>query len=396
MAAERKGPSRRSVAVVGAATVVAALLVGLGFWVGRRTLLARFDQRIREFETSETLGQIAGAEREGMARCFDDPARAAAEMDRYSWAVPNIPTPFVGIGPEPGQHGNAWIDDNQFRHAAPIASPKPAGTFRIFFTGGSTAYGTGAPGDDATIEAFFARRLEQELAPRTGRTYEVINAANGAWASTHERILIENRLSEMQPDLVISLSGNNELHWGYIGMNVLWFRNYAESHFGFLVREVYQATGRTIALPKSPNVGEPVPIDDVVRRLEKNLRLATCALEPTGAPYVFALQPTLAATRKPLTEREQKHRAAEILQNSAPRKNPIKSSEYFARGYERYRAELSKLELPGFQFLDLSVVFDDLPEGVDVFVDSYHFGDRGNEMIADRLYEELLPLLERP
>jgi hypothetical protein len=394
MAQERNWPVR--VAAATAVTLVAVLLVGLGAWLGRRTLVARFDERIRESEGSETLGQIAGDERAGMAQAFDDPARAAAEMDEYSWAVPNIPTPFVGIAPEPGRHGNATIDENQFRHSRPIATPKPAGTFRIFITGGSTAYGTGAPGDDATIDAFFLRRLEQDLAPRTGLVYEVINAANGAWASTHERILIENRLSEMEPDLVISLSGNNELHWGYIGMNVLWFRNYAESHFGFLLREVYTATGREIALPKSPNLGEPVPIDDVVHRLEKNIRLAALALEPTGAPYVFALQPTLAATKKPLTEREARHRAAEILQNSAPRADPIKSSEYFARGYERFRAELPRLVLPGFHYLDLSTVFDDMEPGVDVFVDSYHFGDRGNRMIADRLYQELLPLLEQP
>ena len=104
----------------------------------------------------------------------------------------------------------------------------------------------------------------------------------------------------------------------------------------------------------------------------------------------------LAATKKPLTEREARHRAAEILQNSAPRADPVKSSEYFAAGYARYREELPRLELPNFHYLDLSTVFDDMEPGVDVFVDSYHFGDRGNRLIADRLYQELLPLLEQP
>ncbi len=390
----KEGLSRIGAALGG--TLAAVLFACLGFWLGRRTLLAKFEERIEEFERTETLGQIAGDERAGMARAFDDPARAAAEMDQYSWAVPNIPSPFVGVAPEPGRHGNVTIDEHQFRHAAPIAEPKPPGTFRIFFTGGSTAYGTGAPSDEATIEAFFRDRLARELAPRTGLVYEVVNAANGAWASTHERIWIENRLSEMEPDVVISFSGNNELHWGYIGMNVLWFRNYAESHFGFLVRGVYEATGRTISLPKSPNVGEPVALDDVVYRLEKNLRLAVAALEPTGATYVFALQPTLAASRKPLTEREKKHSEAEILQHQVERANPIKSSEYFAQGYARFRAELPGLELPRFRFVDLAGAFDDMQPGIDVFIDSYHFGDRGNRILADRLYEELRPLLERP
>ncbi len=38
-------------------------------------------------------------------------------------------------------------------------------------------------------------------------------------------------------------------------------------------------------------------------------------------------------------------------------------------------------------------VFDDLPRS-DLFVDSYHFGDKRNRIIAERLFAELLPLLE--
>ncbi len=371
----------------------AGLLVAAGAWAGRRAQLAPFEALMRAHERSATLGGVAGDERAAMALAYDDPARAAREMDGYSWTVPNLPTPFVGVAPAPGRHANAAIDEHQFRRRAPLAQPKPPGTVRVFVTGGSTAYGTGAPSDDATIQAFLEARLARELAPRTGLVYEVVDAANPAWASTHERILIENRLSELEPDLVVSLSGNNDLHWGYLGLDVLWFRNYAESYFGALVRRLYAATGRALAVPPAPDIARPVPLDEVARRLVKNARLATAALEPTGAPYVFALQPTLAASGKALSERERRHRDAELLRARAGRDEADSGNAYFAAGYERLRTALSALALEGFRFVDLSGAFDDQPAEAEVFLDSYHFGDRGNRILADRLFEALRPLL---
>ncbi len=386
MAQERL--SKASVALP--ATLVAFVCAIVGYFIGRAHTLRKFDEierLIAEIEKTSTLGQIAAERRAGMALCYDDPPRAESEMDDYSWAVPNIPTPFVGVAPAPGHHGNAAIDDLQFRHGRPIELPKPPGTYRIFVTGGSTAYGTGAPQDDATIPAFLQALLERELAPRTGLVYEVINAANGAWASTHERIQIENRLSEMEPDLVISFSGNNDVHWGFLGMNVLWFRNYAETHFGNVVRVAYELAGKTLPFPKRPTQTHSIPPAEVLARLEKNLRLAVAGLEPTGAMYVFALQPTLAASAKTLTDRERKYVEEEKGLGQG-------STRYFAECYAVYREELPKLELPRFRFVDLAGVFDGLSSDTDIFVDSYHFGDKGNRIIAEQLFAELRPLLE--
>ena len=94
------------------------------------------------------------------------------------------------------------------------STPKPDNTFRICITGGSTAFGSGAPSQDRTIAGYLGRILSQELTPVTKLNYEVVNAANPAWASTHERILIENKISELDPDMIISFSGNNDVHWG--------------------------------------------------------------------------------------------------------------------------------------------------------------------------------------
>jgi hypothetical protein len=48
---------------------------------------------------------------------------------------------------------------------------------------------------------------------------------------------------------------------------------------------------------------------------------------------------------------------------------------------------------PRFGYLDYSDVFDRCGAEEEVFLDSYHFGDRGNEIIAARLCDDLMPHL---
>ena len=377
--------------------LVALAFAGLGFWLGRRTVseVEGLRDQVAAFRATRTVGGVASAkERAGIARAYDDPGRAEAELDDYTWQVPNMPTPFVGVAPRPGQHANAHINPQQMRHPAPLEIPKPPDVFRVFVTGGSTAFGTAAPSDAATITGFLQEVVDRELAPRTGRRYEIVNAANPAWTSTHERILIENRLSELEPDLVVSFSGNNEAHFGYIGLHVLWFRTYSEQYFTLLLSDLLAIVGDGPFSAEgtwNPKTDEPVPPDEVLRRLEKNLRLASAAMEPTGAPYVYVLQPTLAATGKELSERELAHLEDERLVNRAA---PMGSAEYFRGCYALFRERLPQLELPGFHFVDASDAFDARTSDEEIFLDSYHFGDRGNRLLAERLFELIRPWME--
>jgi len=378
-------PGPALAAVVGTAALLAA---AAGYLAGRLSVARAFRAQVAAFAAASTLGGIAGQDRQALAQAYRDPERAAREMDSYSWQVPNVPTPFVGSMPEPGLHASATIGPDQFRGTGQVQTPKPAGTFRIFVTGGSTAWGVGAPDDSATIPAVLGRLLAERVAPRTGLTYEVIDAADPGWASTQERILIENRLSELEPDLVVSLSGNNEAHWGFLGFDVLWFRTYYDDYY---VELLLRALGLGGVVPQRPRVlrrDQPVDPELVLARLEKNLRLAALALEPTGAHYVFALQPTLAATHKPLTARERAILASERLGSGA--------TAYFQRVYARFRAELPGLQLPAFGYVDLAGAFDGRPATEELFLDSYHFGDRGNELLAERLLQALEPWLAPP
>lgn len=360
---------------------------GLGFLLGRYSLTNPIANEIRTIARAFTLGNLLDAdEKAELSGVYLEDDLASAALDEISWAIPNVPTPFVGSGPMPGEYGNSTINTMQFRSRTELAMPKPAGAFRIMLTGGSTAFGSGAPTQDKTIGAYLEKLLTET--PPTGSTihFEVVTAANPAWASTHERILIENRLSELQPDLVISFSGNNDVHWGQAGNNVLWFRTYADEHYFRLISKAYDYAGHG-DLPDVTNTGAmPVPPEIVSSRLLKNVRLSWFALNQKGIRHLFILQPSLAVTSKKLTPREQTVLDSRIEDNA----NHV---AYFRACYTQIDSALQGFRGDGYKFVNMARIFDELQANNELFIDSYHFGDKGNEIIARHIYAEIRDLV---
>lgn len=357
------------------------LALGSGIWLGRYLAARPFRHLMSDSAASQTLGQILkGEARERAALAFKDRRTAAAEMENFSYAVPNVLTPFVGCGPAPGQNGNAFINRMQFRATRELELPKPADTFRIFLIGGSTAFGSGAPSQETVAGTYLERELNSRMATEARR--EVFTLANPSWASTHERILVENRLCEMEPDMVISLSGSNDVHWAGGGRDINWFRTYADQHFWELLNQARRLAGYG-PMPEVTASPVPVPPRKVGERLERNVRLSVTALGLVGAQYVFVLQPGLAVTSKPLSSRERDLRAA----------LPAGAQENFDCCYSEIRRRLNDISYSNFLYLDLSDVFSRLTASDEIFLDSYHFGDRGNEIlaraIADRIEERI-------
>jgi hypothetical protein len=290
-------------------SVFALVIFGLGFVAGRYQAARPIQRQIVAYAASETLGHMLGeADKASYAAAYENPELAARDMDHFSYAVPNVLTPFVGSGPEPGQHDNAFINSMQFRSNKEVAMPKPPGVYRIFVTGGSTAYGSGAPSQDRIIGQYLENLLNAEPPSSPPLRYEAFTLASPAWTSTHERIIIENRLSELSPDMVISFSGSNDVHWAGAGRDIFWFRTYADQHFWDLLNAARKITGHP---SMTDIIAGPSPVDPVTvaARLEKNVRLSATALGLKGARYVFVLQPAIAITTKPLSSREEKLRA---------------------------------------------------------------------------------------
>jgi hypothetical protein len=373
-------------------TVVIVGLLCLGAVLGSALATWRIRTDFRLVGRSETLRSfVRRADRKQFAQAYNDPESAEKAMDDFSYSVPNVVSPFVGCAPEPGQHHNAFINSMQFRANKEVTIPKPPQTCRIFITGGSTAFGSGAPSQDRTIGAYLNAFLDKELSPLTKVRYEVFTMANPSWASTHERIIIENRLSELQPDLVISFSGNNDVHWGMRGNNVLWFRSNQEE-FDWRVLDwaygVFRAKRMTDVVAVDPH---PVPPSLVADRLEQNVRLSAFALGLKNVRYVFCLQPTLAVTRKPLVAAEQKS-----LRSLNPSDHSMPGSNYFSQCYAQIDSRLAGLKIENFTYLNLSDVFDTMGTPERIFLDSFHFGDKGNALIARNLFDRLQNVLASP
>lgn len=356
------------------------MLVGLGYGVGVYTVAGRFEKTINWVEQGETLAGVLAItplndeQRNGIKNAYSNPDIDARNI---SWSVPNQPTPFVGTAPAPGQHHNAQINAWQMRNSEEVQIPKPAGVYRIFLTGGSTAFGSGAPSQDKTIGSLLNGLLADRLSQKTGRRYEVFTFANPSWASTQERIAIENYLSELQPDLVVSLSGNNDVFWGDAGRNVLWFAAGADEYFQTLANTGLKTAGRKelSPLPQARPTSQPVAAELVSYRLEKNARLSAQALQHVNADWIFFLQPTLSVTRKALSPREQAFVPA--------------SKSYFVQCYELMLSRLAGLRQSNFKFVDLSKIFDGYQATDEVFLDQFHFGDKGNAVIADAMFSAI-------
>ena len=95
-------------------------------------------------------------------------------------------------------------------------------------------------------------------------------------------------------------------------------------------------------------------------------------------------------TRKELSPREKEWR------DSGPQKWTKERIDYFQKCYNELRKGLPALHLDGFTFGDGSVVFDRATGKDEIFLDAFHFGDRGNKMISDMVFGVIRPIVAKP
>lgn len=104
--------------------------------------------------------------------------------------------------------------------------PKPSKTKRIIVVGGSAAWGHGATSNSR----FFSKRLEHKLNASkkcdVSQKFEVINLAQNGSASYQNAIVLNLWGHRLEPDLIISFSGHNDITrmpgQYYRGFPVIW------------------------------------------------------------------------------------------------------------------------------------------------------------------------------
>lgn len=371
---------------------ISLLLFGIGGGVGYYFTVKEFRTKILKHTKAEILGNLlTESEKHDWAQAYYEPLKTVQEINNYCWSVPTVVSPFVGHGCRPGQQHNAVINSKQFRANKELMMPKPHNIYRIFITGGSTVFSSGAPNQDSTIGSYLSQILNEKLAEYRKLHYEVWVMATPAWASTHERIIIENRLSEFEPDLIVSFSGNNDVHWGFMGRNILWFRSYSDEFYWDMIQKIYKMSGFR-PLPDVVSVASsPIPPAIVSARLVKNIQLSAYALSLKNIQYIFCLQPILAVTQKALSTRESNYKNKRISHQK---------ENYFRECYLAIDTHLKEITLQNFQYINLAKIFNDMNKNEELFLDSYHFGDKGNHIIAEQIYHHikdiiLLQILEK-
>jgi hypothetical protein len=265
-----------------------------------------------------------------------------------------------------------------------VRTPKPEKTFRVFITGGSAAFCVAAPDEESTIDQFAEAALDKALAGRELEA-EVFNAANSEWSTAHERIRIENQLSRLQPDAVISLSGFNDLYYGDTGVSVFDARTSDFLSYVALSDYATSLAKRTaFELPVIPRGAAQRAPEEVARDLLLNAKQSARHLREFGCPYIFALQPYLPLSAKPLSPNERK--ALERSENAG-----IKN-DYGKAVFMEISRLLGESDEPNLHFVDLCAVFDE--SGEPMFMDLCHFGDRGNKIIGEFLATTVLEILD--
>lgn len=207
---------------------------------------------------------------------------------------------------------------------------KPENTYRIFFIGGSTAFGSGATSDETTIAGYLQKRIDElDLS----YAVEVINAGKNGGNSLNEKKLIIEKIFPLSPNLLIVFDGWNDIR------------------------------------------------SDYSKELTKNNWEEMCIFgQTTGIDVIIILQPNLSFGNKPLTEQEKSWK--------------MKASDHYGKKltakvehYNQYAGALQELENTCTKTYDFRYVFDDTYEPI--YWDDGHMGDRGNKIIANNLFKKL-------
>jgi hypothetical protein len=391
-----EGDSTRLYGVV-LSIVISLIAIGAAattYVIGRNASRDVFVEKVAALVAAETqLTSLYDAYEAAGKRLADEPLTSAALRKIYdvpagdlpglvarlhtiAWFPPYRPAPFVGHIARPMLGTEPHINLLGFRDERQSYITKSARTVRVFVTGASNAWGSGATSQKNTVPSLLEQMLNDEMSPTTGYRYEVVNAAFPAWSTTQEKILIEQRLVDMGPDAIVMFSGNGDVHWSSIGRDIRWFNNVPDQNYLALLDELYKQIGHPEWAFSYPRASAAMPCPLLGRIARRNVETATSASARVNARLVFALIPNIVSTAKSLTAHE--------LQILGTQNRP-----YWNACFQAMREELSAIDAANYRFVDLSKLFGDLDATTEVFMDAYHVADFGNRRMAETLLKEI-------
>ena len=236
----------------------------------------------------------------------------------------------------PNQVSNTININNHGFRGDDFSVMKESGTYRIIMLGGSTMFGTGATSDFTTIPGYLQNMFEKN---NSGINIEVINAGIQGADSISELNLIQNKLLQFSPDMIIIYDGWNDLRANHDSKQLL-----------------------------------------------KNWNSVCDIGEKNNFDVVISLQPLAGFGKKILTNQESEYMENGVDYSNKPLINLLPT-------YEEYQKNLSKLNNCESS-INLRNVFDE--EIQPIYWDQGHVSDSGNEIIAKSFYKNLfIPITKK-
>lgn len=290
--------------------------------------------------------------------------------------------------PVPGRQ-IAGVKINSLGFRGPeIANPKPPGTIRLAFLGGSTTFSAEVSGDEATWPHLVTEALKERW---PDRRFDYLNAGVSGYSVARSKRNLELRVKRLDPDIIVIYHATNDLSWnsyqearaqGIIEeradhalswpakYSVLWYL--AEKNLTVL-RLKAQATDQKNKLQ--------VDLEKLAQPFERELMDLVRAAQEVAA--VVALV-TFSTHLRPEQDPEYRLKAAETSLYYMP----YMTTESLMASFAAYNRVIRKVA----EDLDAVLIGGEnsIPGDAVHFVDSVHFTDLGSRAMADRVVNGLI------
>ena len=251
--------------------------------------------------------------------------------------------------------------------------------YRIFVTGGSTAFGFGSTSDRTTIPGYLQNLFDIH---HEDLNVEIINAGILGANGYREVLLIKEKLVEFNPHTIISYTGANDRH-RYVKEiifeeadddwrpDALKFANYPWLRTPFVINKIITQDIVKQDTGKQPN------LDEIAEAFRKNWSQSCSFLRDNGIKSIVILQPILTTKEFPsLFEKE-------LLLDHTKVETFI-TAQNFSENLPLLNEECDLT-------IDLRNGIGDTSETT--YYDLLHMNDLGNRIIASKIYEKILPTI---
>jgi hypothetical protein len=255
-------------------------------------------------------------------------------------------------------------------------------SYRIFVIGGSTTFGVGSTSDSTTIPYFLQEKLMKKF---PNKNIEVINAGIPQAYSFTEINLINEKILDQSPNMIIIYDGWNDLEQNFesygLGTDPLLLdkivRIIGKSDYvtpKILLTYYFNLKQHTTDILEFDNSNIKEKVTTWKTNWEEVCKLGT----ESDFKVIITLQPLVGTGNKILSSEE---------------------STYFKKfdgqskidNYKFYLNVLNELDSECSATFNLQNVFDSNSETM--FYDFGHVGDSGNEIIGNNIYEKIFPII---